>query len=168
MKPPMVPHGATNAAGLLDWLRQFASAISTGWVVEHKSNGKHDWHWTTPTFSALRYGGALTWTVESSDRLTERYGVLGNALLWQVRIATSTTGGTAGVQLLMRLPDNLRIATCTGAVSYAVDNGTAVAGGPVERVSATEVALYRYDAGLWSNASTNNLAVYFQVFAELE
>jgi hypothetical protein len=89
-------------------------------------------------------------------------------LVWQVRLVTTSTGGSASSALLMRLPDNLRIASCGGTVTYAIDAGVAVAGGPVERNSAVEVALYRYDAGNWSNAAANNTNVYFQVFAELE
>jgi hypothetical protein len=168
MKPPIVPHGATNQAGMMDWLRQFATAIGAGWVVEHQSDGTHSWNWTTPAFNALRYGGTLAWTVGSGDVLSERYAVLGKMLVWQVRLVTTSTGGSASSALLMRLPDNLRIASCGGTVTYAIDAGVAVAGGPVERNSAVEVALYRYDAGNWSNAAANNTNVYFQVFAELE
>jgi hypothetical protein len=168
VKLAMPSFSAGHIDGVVQYLRTTVASISASWDVEHGADGRHHWHWTTPAFNANRYGSALTWTVGGDDRLTERYAVLGKTLIWHVRLVSTSTGGTAAAALTMRLPDGLRIASCVGTVAYAVDAGTAVAGGPIERVTASEVGLYRYDAGNWSNAAANNTNVYFQLIAELE
>ena len=78
MKLPALPYGVVAVGGLIEWLRVFVASVAAGWRVEHTAEGRHEWHWATPTFNANRVTGAgsLVWTVGSSDVLLERYAVM--------------------------------------------------------------------------------------------
>lgn len=152
----------------LDGMRSLVAAIAQSWQVEHLSNGRHDWRWTTPAFDAARFqgDGTITWTVEGTDRSLERYARLGDVLIWQLLILTSSTGGSASGQLRVTLPDGLRHVTISAAAGRCRDAGTFVPA-VVQTIGPRTVAVLRADGGNWSAAASNNTNIGFSLVLPL-
>jgi hypothetical protein len=66
-------------------------------------------NWIQRWFDATRYtaSGAMTWTVDAGDVVTDAYIVHGNTVTYSVIIANSTTAGTASTELRIALPPGL-------------------------------------------------------------
>lgn len=75
--------------------------------------------WQQGAYNPADYSGVggMTWTVSAGAMYINRYTIIGKTLIWNVYIAGGTTGGTASVGLLMRLPP--------GMTAYSANSGTA-------------------------------------------
>lgn len=168
MNLPNLQSGSQSVSQIAAWLRSLATAVSAGWSVEHLGNGRHNWRWTTPAFDAARFrgDGTITWTVQGTDRSLERYARLGDLLVWQLLILTSSTGGSASGQLWVTLPDNLRHLTVSSAAGRCRDAGTFVPA-VVQTINQRTVAVLRADGNNWSNAASNNTNIGFSLVLPL-
>jgi hypothetical protein len=63
--------------------------------------------WLTPAFAAGNFTGAnsQTWTVEGADVTTNQYTLVGRTISWNLRILTTTVGGTPDPNLQVAMPN---------------------------------------------------------------
>lgn len=153
MKLPSAVSLASLPIGLRSWLSTLVSSVSSGWNVEHLSDGRHAFVPTDVPYSAAAFSGdgTLVWTVPSQVRYA--YTEIGKLMTLAVTVTNTTVSGT-GRELRVTVP-NGRLAR-HGAGAYAlVDN--AVFGAGLWISSGNIVSFYRADGGNWaaSAAQTN-------------
>lgn len=156
-----------NLSAVPTTIRELVTRLSSGWTVEHAPSGRHTWNWKVPAFDANRFkgDGTITWTVASSDRLYEHYGVLGDVLCWSLEVTTSSTGGTASSALRVSLPAQYRIKSRSRTMCHVQDaGGTTEVGHVVAVADQRFVSIRLADSTTWSNAASNNTYVSFTVF----
>jgi hypothetical protein len=68
-------------------------------------------NWIQRSFDAARFtaSGAMTWTVDAGDVVTDAYIVLGKTVIYSLTLANSTTGGTASTELRVTLPSTFSV-----------------------------------------------------------
>ncbi len=110
---------------LASWVRDLATAMATGFHVEHRDNGKHRFVWVRPLRATLAFNN---WTLTTF--MLCKYVVIDK----QMTLAIDFTGTVPGTPqyLEFTIPGGYRSvdSMCAGAVQYN-DAGTAGVGNPV-------------------------------------
>lgn len=123
-----------------------------------------------PVFNAADFGatGSMSWTVDSGDVVTFRYGILGLLMFIWLNLQTTTVGGTvAGQQLTVKIPGGFTAKKTTGVPGLAGPGG-----GGLETFNVTTTAgsnlltLVRIGAD-WV-AGSNNTRLTFETAIEIQ
>lgn len=152
--------GYTRAA-----IAPWNNAIATSGITDYIE-------WTTPTFSAGVFTGAsaMTWTVDSGDVTTFEFKKVGKSLKLNVRLVTTSVGGTPNSQLQITIPNSYVSAKTLNfpAVLYKDAGGAFTAGG-IAAVAAgsTTINVFKADLSAWT-ASTNTTQVEFSIELEIQ
>lgn len=168
--PP--PLNLVSWEGLQVWARSMIVSILTSWGVEHDEDGTHRFPWVDIRYAAALFGAVsgLTWTVQQTDVMAQRYRVVGKTLDLVLDIQNTSTSGSAGTYFWYRLPDGMRAAARMGGPCAIADNGTAACGWWVVHRGEDIVRFYRDPqvATNWSAASSNNTTVVASMSFEVE
>lgn len=127
----------------------------------------HFGFYITPTFNAGNFtgSGSMTWTVQSTDIITEKYTIIGKTLILFLSIENSSVGGTLSFSLIYTLPNGLTISG--NIVLYGPrisDNGTNNLG--LLQAGGNQIFIIK-QSGANYLASTNNTAVQLTLVAEI-
>lgn len=134
-----------------------ATAVATGWNVDHNPDGSHEFPWVDQTYVASHFSGnnGMTWTVTG---VTEwRYRLVGTTL--DVVLDASGTVGGLGLStaLTAQIPGGFTAARTGQAGTFAyLDAGTPGTG--VATVSGTKIFFFKnLNAPAWT-AGTGKVA----------
>jgi hypothetical protein len=165
---PVDVGGAQQPGVLVPFLRATEATFVNGFFERERTTRVGVW--TTPTFAAGDYtaSGAMTWTVASGDVDNLQYMLVGKTLFVNGRLSTTSVGGTASTQLIRAIPGGFTSAKTTSFPALGFDNGTSTSVLVTVTSGGTSLLFNRADLGNWSNASTNNTALYFSVALEIQ
>jgi hypothetical protein len=112
--------------------------------------------------------GSMTWDVGASDVQENHYSRVGNNVHYTVGLNTTTVGGTPSTDLRVAIPTGTTIARTTRNALAIVTNNGSQAVGYVEAVAGNSFVSCKLNIGgtNWS-ASSNNTAVFFQIWFEV-
>lgn len=121
------------------------------------------------TFNSGDYtaNGAMTWTVDSADVLTNAYYLIGKILYWTVVVVSSTVGGVVNNQLRLAVPGGFTITRTGYLLGSFRDNATGIIG-QIEMLAGTTVVNFYRDitAANWS-LSTDLTAIQATIIFEV-
>ena len=145
-----------------DELEQLTAAIQTA------INKIGSWVDVPTDGSAFTGSSAMTWTVEAGDQVNVRYMLVNKTMFINVRVDSSTVGGTLSNILRMRLPNNFTVArSCSGpCLIYDNSSSTAVLGQMRALKDGMLVEFIRFDTANYS-ASTNATSIVGQLAIEV-
>ncbi len=122
--------------------------------------------WIDVPFSAGNFtaGGAQTWTVASGDQAQYQYMLMGNTMMMNFIINTTTVGGTPDAALRLAIPGGFTVASGKAFTNpgYALDNGV-VDPLRITALSGTAYLTLLRQSGLNWSASTDNTYVQGQI-----
>lgn len=147
----------------------YATDLNTVNGIKERLRTTYLGEWIAVSFSAGNFtaNGSMTWTVASGDVAVNRYMLMGKTLLWNLRLDTTTVGGTANTQLLATIPGGLSMAH-VGSVKcgVAIDNGTLGIDAEVRFASSTQVAFQKASGANWT-LSTDQTYIWALMTIEL-
>lgn len=121
--------------------------------------------WTDVAYSAGNFtaNNSMTWTVQSGDQLSYRYALVGNTMMLQVSIASTTVAGTPDTELRIGIPGGLTGESGSGSAQQGAchirDNNTYGVGLWSVADEGTYVAFYKADfSSAWA-AATDTTAI---------
>lgn len=149
----------------------YTGAISAATGFVERGRTAFVGEWTTQTYAAGNFtgSGAMTWDVASGDVTTNAYTLIGKTLLWNLYLATTSTGGVASSQLRATIPGGFTCAkTIRGAYWYS-DAGGALTCGIYEVLAGDTFAkFFTASVGSWSAVAVNNTSVFATIPLEVQ
>lgn len=117
--------------------------------------------WTAIPYVAGDFtaSGSMTWTVDAGDLLTFEKSILGKTLTLNLAINSSSVGGVASTNLIVKLPTGAVSSSVTRAVGFAYDKTAYVQVFASTAVNGTTVTLTKLDGTNWTATSTNQTDV---------
>lgn len=121
--------------------------------------------WIDNPYSAANFSATagMTWTVEAADQLTYRYVLVGKICTLNLRIGSSSIGGTLGPELWVTLPVNCPV-SATGSCAIFLQ-GTGWEMGQAW-ITGTRLTIMRSTRASFS-AQTNTAVVYTTITFEI-
>ena len=118
--------------------------------------------WTTPAFDAANFTGnnSMTWTVGSGDVVTYMYTIIGNTMIINFYIITSSVGGTPSTLLQIAIPASKTSIDDVYNACAIQDAGGAAAVGAVTVTPGGSVIRIQNLAGTNWSAATNNTSLF--------
>lgn len=112
--------------------------------------------------------GLMTWTVEARDQTALAYTMIGNTMMINLTIDTSSVGGTVNNTLQMKLPNGKTVRRAMRAPCQIFDNSaaTSVLGYIRTTAGSQFLSISRFDVANFT-ASTNLTFISGQVFVEV-
>jgi len=124
--------------------------------------------WTTPAYNGGNFtaSGAMTWTVAAGDVVTYQYTILNKMMYVNFYLLTTSIGGTPNTALFIAVPASKTITKSTSLLCAISNNGTPVVGQIALVAGGTTISISIFAGGNFA-ASTNNTAVFGQLFFEI-
>lgn len=143
------------------------TTLTAGTTISERGRTTPVGEWITPTFAAGDYTGGGGWTVQSADRTTAAYTLIGKTLTYSTQlVTTSVTGGNPTLSIL--IPGSFTAAkVMANACAIISDNGTVTTGNVSVAAAGTTMNIQRTDGANWA-AAANTTTVVFTITFEIQ
>lgn len=127
-------------------------------------------HWVNRAYSGANFtaNGAMTWTVDSSDVVTDQYMLLGKTLFYHGNFAATSVGGTPNTTLKILIPGGFTAAQTATSNVWLKDAGNYITPGYAEVNTGGGFIMFFTNNEVNFTTGTDNTQARFQINFEIQ